>query len=205
MENVQNYRDIKLVTTNAKRKKYVSEPNFASSKCFTEHLMAIEMNKTKVVMKKPTYLGQAILDFSKILMYGFYYDYLKRKYGDKIKLCYMDTDSFITHIQTEDSYKDISNDVSKWFDTSAYSKDNRPLPIEVNKKVIGKFQDGLNGQIIDKFCALKGKTYALTINNSNKEMKKAKGRKKFVVKNELTFKNYEESILRNKTLLKKQL
>ena len=102
MENVRNHRDIKLVTTNTKRTKYVSEPNFMSSKCFSEDLIQIEMRKTKVLMNKPVYLGQAILDISKTLMYEVYYDYLKPKYRDKVKLCYMDRDSFILHIQTED-------------------------------------------------------------------------------------------------------
>ena len=88
-----------------------------SSKCFSKDLMAIEMRKTKVTRNKPVYLGQTILDISKTLMYEFYYDYLKPKYGDKVKICYMDTGSFILHIQTEDFYKDIANDVNKWFDS----------------------------------------------------------------------------------------
>ena len=88
MENVRNHRFIKLVTTNERRKKLVSEPNYHTSKHFSENLMAIEMRKRKVV--------------SKTLMYEFWYDYLKHKYGDKVKLCYMDTDSFIVHIETED-------------------------------------------------------------------------------------------------------
>ena len=98
MENARNHRDIKLVTTNAKRTNYVSEPNFMSPKCFSEDLMAIEMRETKVLMNKPVYLGQAILEISKTLMYEFYYDYLKPNYGDKVKLCYMDRGSFILHI-----------------------------------------------------------------------------------------------------------
>ena len=102
MENVRNHRDIKLVTTNAQRKKHVSEPNYHTSRQFSEDLMAIEMNKTKVLMNKPVYLGQAILDISKTLMYEFWYDYIKLKYKDKAQLCYMDTDSFIIHIETED-------------------------------------------------------------------------------------------------------
>ena len=91
MENVRNQRDIKLVVTNARRRKLVSEPNYHTRKHFTEDLMAIEMKKTKVIMNKPIYLGQAILDISKTLMYEFWYHYLKPKYKDKVKLCYMDT------------------------------------------------------------------------------------------------------------------
>ena len=91
MENVRNQRDIKLVVTNARRRKLVSEPNYHTRKHFSEDLMAIEMKKTKVIMNKPIYLGQAILDISKTLMYEFWYHYLKPKYKDKVKLCYMDT------------------------------------------------------------------------------------------------------------------
>ena len=80
-------------------------------------LLATEMKKTKVKMNKPAYLGLSILEISKTLMYEFWYDYMKPKYGDNIKLCYMVTDSFIMHIKTEDFYKDIANDVEKRFDT----------------------------------------------------------------------------------------
>ena len=113
MENVRNHRDIKLIVTNGRRKKLVSEPNFHTSKHFSEELMAIEMRKTKVTMNKPVYLGQAILDISKTLMYEFWYDYLKPKYDDKVKICYMDTDSLIIHVKTEDFYKDVVQDVNK--------------------------------------------------------------------------------------------
>ena len=95
------------------------------------------MKKTKALMNKPVYLGQAILDFSKTLMYEFWYDYIKPKYQEKAHLCYIDTDSFIVYTETEDFYKDIASDVNNWFDTLAYDKnDNRPLPIGINKKVI---------------------------------------------------------------------
>ena len=94
----------------------------------------MEMKKTEVKMNKPIYLGQPILDISKILIYEFWFDYIKPKYGDKAKLCYMDTDSFIIHIKTKDFYNDITNDVEKQFDTSNYDKnDKRPLPIGKKK------------------------------------------------------------------------
>ena len=154
MENVRNHRDIKLVTTDKRRKDLVSRPNYHTSKCFSENLMAIEMKKTCVLLNKPVYLGQAILDISKTLMYEFYYDYLNPRYKDKVKLCYMDTDSFILLIETEDFFKDIADDVNEWFDTSNYDKnDKRPLPIRANKKVLGKFKDELNKKIVTEFCA----------------------------------------------------
>ena len=113
MENVRNHRDVKLIVTEQRRNKLTSEPNYDSCKQFNDDLMAIEMKKTEVLMNKPIAVGQAILDISKTLMYEFWYDYLKPKYQDNIKLCYMDTDSFIIYIETGDFFKDISNDVDK--------------------------------------------------------------------------------------------
>ena len=135
----------------------------------------MEMKKTEVVMNKPIYLGEAILDISKTLMYEFWYDYIKPKYGDKARLCYMDTDSFIMHIKTEDFYKDIADDVERWFDTSNYDKnDNRPLPIGKNKKVIAKFKDESGGNIITKFCVLRAKAYAHKLDDDTEKLKARK-------------------------------
>ena len=107
--------------------------------------MAIEMKKTRVKMVKPLYLGMSILDISKTLMYEIiWYDCIEPKYGEKAKLCYTDTDSFIINIKTKDFFEDISNDVEKQFDASSYDKnDKRPLPIGKNKRVPGLFKDEL--------------------------------------------------------------
>ena len=113
MENVRKHRDMKLVTTDKRRNQLASEPSYHAKNDFPENLMAIEMKKTKVKMNKPIYLGMSILDISKTLMYQFSYDYIKPKYQDRAKLCYMDTDSFVIHIINEDFYKDIANDVEK--------------------------------------------------------------------------------------------
>ena len=117
------------------------------------------MNKTKVKMNKPIYLGLSTLEISKILMYEFWYDYMKPKYDNNVKLCYMNTDSFIMNIKTENVYKDISNDVEKRFDTSNYEVD-RPLSTGKNKKVIGLRKDELGGKIITEFVTLRPKTYS---------------------------------------------
>ena len=147
MENVRNHRDIKPVTSDKRRKRLLSEPNYHSHKNVSDHLMRIKMKKTRIKMNKPLYLGASILDISKTLMYEFWYDYLKPKYGDRVKLCYTDTDSFIIYIKSEDFFADISNDVEKWFDTSNYDKnDKRPLPIGKNKKVPSLFKDELGGK-----------------------------------------------------------
>ena len=108
----------------------------------SKDLSIIEIKKTKIKMNKPIYLGLSILDISKILMYEFWYYYMKPKYSNDVKLCYMDTDSFVMNIKTEDFYKDIVNDVEKRFDTSNYEVD-RPLPTGKNKKVIGLMKDEL--------------------------------------------------------------
>ena len=107
MEKIRKHRDIKLVTTDKKRSKLVSQPNYHTINLISEDLSIIEMKKTKVKMNKPIYLGLSILEISKILMYEFSYDYMKPKYNDNVRLCYMDTDSFIMNIKTKDFYKDI--------------------------------------------------------------------------------------------------
>ena len=203
MENVRNHRDTNLVTTNGRRNKLVSEPNYHTMQ-FSENLIAIEMKKTILLMNKPIYLSQAILDISKTLMYEFWYDYIKQKYGDKAKLCYMDTDSFIILIKTEDFYKDIASDVDKWFDTSAYNEnDKRPLPIGINKKVLGMFKDELNGNLMIIFGGPRAKTYSF-LSDDGTEKKKAKGTKKCVIKRHLKFDYYKDSIFNDKKILRTQ-
>ena len=126
MENVRKHRNIKLVTTERRRNYLASEPNYHTTKFFTENLLAIEMKKTQITMNKPVYLGLSILDLSKTVMYEFRYDYVKPKYGENAKHCYMDTDSFIVHVKTDDIYKDIAEDVETRFDTSNFEIE-RPL------------------------------------------------------------------------------
>ena len=99
MENVRNHRDIKLVTSDKRRSILASEPNYHSTKYISKDLLIMEMKKVEVKMNKPIYLGQAILDISKTLIYEFWYDYIKPKYGDEARLCYMDTDSFVMYIK----------------------------------------------------------------------------------------------------------
>ncbi|XP_057293817.1 uncharacterized protein LOC130622378 [Hydractinia symbiolongicarpus] len=124
MENQRKHKDIRLATKKEQYEKLVMKPNFKGSTWFSETLMGVEMSKIKIKMNKPIYLGLAILDMSKMIMYEFHYDYMKPKYGDDVKLCYMDTDSFVYHIKTNDFYKDIADDVSARFDTSGYDKED---------------------------------------------------------------------------------
>ena len=193
MENIRKHGDIKLVTTNKRRSKLVSEPNYRTINLIPENLSIIEMNKTKVKMNKPIYLGLSISEISKILMYEFWYDYMKLQYGENVKLCYLDTDSFIMNIKTEDFYKDIANDVEKRSDTSNYEVD-RPLSTRKNKKVIGLMKDELGGKIIMEFITLRPKTYSY-LTDDGKEDKKAKGTKKCVIKRMIKFDDYKKCLL----------
>ena len=134
-------------------------------------------------------------------MYEFQYDYVKPKYKEDAKLCSMNTDSFVANIFTEDFYRDIANDVERWFDTSNYDKnDKRPLSVAKNKKVIGMFKDELGGNITKKFCALRAKTYAYLMDD-DKESKKATGTQKCIIKHGLMFENYKDSLFNSKTIM----
>ena len=111
-ENVRKHRDIKLVTRDKRRNQLVSEPNYHTAKWFSECLLATEMKKIKAKLNKLVYQGLSILEISKTLMFEFWYEYIKPKYNDRVRLCYMDTDSFIMHIKIEDFYEDIAENDS---------------------------------------------------------------------------------------------
>ena len=197
--NIRKHRDIKLVTTDKKRSKLVSEPNYHTINLISEDLSITEMKKTKAKMNKPIYLGLSILEISKTLMYEFWYDYMKPKYNGNVKLCYMDTYSFIMNIKTNDFYKDIASDVENRFDTSNYEV-NRPLSTGKNKKVIGLMKDELGGKIITEFVTLRPKTY-LFLTDDGKEDKKAKGTKKCTIKKMIKFNDYKKCLLDDKVIL----
>ena len=144
MENVREHRDIKLVTTEMGRNYLMSEPSYHTTQFFIENLLATEMRKTQILMNKTVYLGLSILDLSKAVMYEFWYDSVKAKYGENVKRCYMDTDSFIINVKTEDIYIDIAEYVKARLDTSIFEL-GRPLLNEKNKKVIGLMKDDLGG------------------------------------------------------------
>ena len=120
---------------------------------------------------------------------------MKPKYGDNVKLCCMDTDSFIMHIKAEDFYEDVADDVEKRFDTSNYEV-NRPLPTGKNKKLIRFMKDELGGRIMTELGALRTKTYEYLMDDDS-EVKKAKGTKKYVIKRVLKFNDYKDCLLNN--------
>ena len=164
------------------------------------------MGKVRVVINKPVInnLGQAILDLSKTIMYEFHYDYVIPKYEDRLKLCYMDTDSLIYSIKTEDFYSDISPDIESRFDTSGYPNDeSRPLPVGKNKKVIGLMKDELGGEIMKEFVSLRPKMCSYRVGNS--EPKKCKGIKKCVVKKTISFDDYKKFLFSGERSHRSQL
>ena len=143
MENKIKNRDIKLDATQKKRMKLVREPNFYGIKHFTNDLSAFEKRKTNILMDKPIYFGFTILELSKVaLIYEFWYEYLKPKYGKNRILPY--GYRFVVHIKAEDFYEDSSNDVEKFFDTTNCEHDI-PLPMGLNTKVIGMMKEELEG------------------------------------------------------------
>ena len=137
-------------------------------------------------------------------MYEFHYSYMVPKYGlEKLKLCYMDTDSLVYDIKTEDFYEDIADDVPARFDTSGYCP-NRPLPVGLNKKVIGLMKDELGGKIMTEFVALRPKLYSYKVLDGSED-KKCKGIKKCVVKKTLTFEDYKACLFNDSTEYRSQL
>ena len=204
MENIRNRVDVKLVNTKEKFKKLSAKPNFKSHKIFSENLVSVHMKKTSLTMNKPVYLGMCILHLSKTIMYDFHYNYIKPKYGEKAKLLFTDTDSFMYEIETEDFYKDISKDVWDRFDTSDYPE-NHPsgIPTGINKKVLGMFKDEAAGKRIKEFVGLRAKLYSF-IMEDGKENKRCKGVKKQVVESSITHEDYKTCLRTGKEQLRKQ-
>ena len=189
MENVRKHRNIKVIATESRRNYLVSDPNYHTTTSFTENLLAIEMEKTQILMNNPVYLGLSILDLSKTVMYEFC---VKPKYGENAKLCYMDTYSFIVNVKTDDIYKDVAKDIETRFDTSNFEID-RPLPKGKNEKVIGLMKDELGGQIMKELVGLRAKTYSY-LKGNNDEDKKAKGTRKCVIKRKRKFQDYKNCL-----------
>ena len=205
MENIRNRVNVKLVNTEERLKKLVAKPNLkCPPKTFSENLVSVHLKKTSLLMNKPVYLGMCILDLSKTIMYDFHYNYIKPKYGDKSKLPFTDTDSLMYEIETEDFYKDISEDVKDRFDTSDYPE-NHPsgIPTGINKKVLGMFKDEAAGKIIKEFVGLRSKLYSYKMDEGG-ENKKCKGIKKQVVTTSITHEDYKTCLTTGKEQLRKQ-
>ena len=203
IENIRKRQNIFLIDNRKKAAKLTSRPNFDRATIFDKNLIAVHMKKTEVFFNKPVYVGQAILDLSKTLMFDFHYNYIRKKYKNKAELLFTDTDSLMYQIYTDDFYKDISHDIKNKFDTSDYPP-NHPSGIltGVNKKVIGMFKDEVAGKQITCFVGLRPKLYSFRI-EEDKEVRKCKGIKKNVVKKKLDFDDYVQCLFSGKKEMRK--
>ena len=200
MENLRNREDVKIVRDweTDKIRKLLSSPSFDRFAIFGNDMAGIHMRKTKLVLNKPVYTGMTILENSKILMYDFFHNRLKAKYGQKCELIYTDTDSLILNTQTEDVYKDMKED-SWLYDTSNYPKDHL-LYDDRNKKVLGKMKDECWGDVIEEVAAVRSKMYSVI---GKKNIRKAKGVKKNVIEKEITHEHYKEALFGRKQFMHK--
>lgn len=206
LENLRLRTDIRLVNKwhgRAGARNLIAQPNFKNCKVFDEDLVAIEMNRTNILMNRPIIVGMSILDVSKVLMYSFLYNYLKRKYDKNVSVVYTDTDSFILEIKTPDVYADIRDDPDM-FDTWDYPENNIYGIKRHNKKVIGKFSDELNGTVISEVVGLRSKCYSVRTTGRIDKIKRAKGVKKGVLKNTVSFDDYYKCIKNNCIEMRKQ-
>ena len=138
MENLRKRVNVKLVRPGPKLRKLISSVFFDKAVIFDETLAGLSMHKKSLILNRPVYVGMSILDLSKHLMYDFYYNLLKKKYGSDCNLLYTDTDSLLLQIQTEDVYKDMAR-YSHLYDASNYPKKHL-LYSDVNEKVLGKMK-----------------------------------------------------------------
>ncbi|GBC28037.2 hypothetical protein RIR_jg2311.t1 [Rhizophagus irregularis DAOM 181602=DAOM 197198] len=206
MENLRKRVRVSVVQPQTHPKKYkklTSDPAFKGRKIFSENLVAIHRRKVEVMLNRPTYVGMSVLDLSKLCMYQFYYDTLKVRYGEKIQLCYTDTDSLLVQIQTEDINADLI-DMADQFDFSDYPKDH-PVrkalgdKTDINMKIPGKFKDECNGAVIAEFIGLRPKMYSILkvgdeTTNPKHGIRKAKGVPSKVVKKEFHHERYNKAL-----------
>ena len=195
IENIRKRQNILLVDNREKAAKLTCRPNFDRATIFDRNLIAIHLKKTEVYFNKPVYVGQAILDLSKLLMFNFHYNYIQKKYSyKKAKLLFTDTDSLMYELDTDDFYEDIRDDIKTKFDTSDYPPDHKSgILTGVNKKVIGMFKDEVGGKQITHFVGLRLKLYSFKVEDSNTS-KKCKGIKKNKVKKGIDFEDYVDCL-----------
>ncbi|XP_073979977.1 uncharacterized protein [Rhodnius prolixus] len=162
MENVRKRMNFELANNEKRLSKLIAKPNFLDRKIYDENLVGVQMAKTKLYFNKPIYVGLSVLDISKTVLYGFHYEVMLNKYGtERLSLIYTDTDAVLYKISTEDVFKDM-RELEHHFDTSDYPHEH-PNYSTKNKKVLGKFKDEVNGQIINEVIALRPKMYAINV------------------------------------------
>ncbi|XP_015115958.1 uncharacterized protein LOC107040393 [Diachasma alloeum] len=207
MENVRKQKDVKLITEWNGRygaRARIAQPNFHSSIIFDDDndLVIIHLDRVKITFNKPIYIGFAILDLSKTIIYNFHYNYVKQVFGDDSKLMYTDTDSLLYYFTVPDIYECIKRDIAK-FDTYDYPERNVYGIPRVNKKMVGLMNDECGGKIMTDFIGLRAKLYTFKVMGEVKEKKRAKGVKGSTLRT-ITFDVYENCHLKQENLVKEQ-
>ena len=200
MENLHKQVDVRPVTDEKKLDKLTTKPTYVSSKTFNENLMAVHKVKETLTLNRLAYVGMCILDLSKMLMYDFHYNYIKKKYNNRARLLFTDTDSLTYEIEAEDVCKNFWNDKDV-FDNSDYPESS-PYYCNVNKKIIGKFKDEACGIPITEFIGLKSKMYSY-VKDNGKGGRTAEGIKKNVIKNNVKHEYYKSTLINNEQMYHK--
>ena len=200
MEDKRKHLDFEIVSDETRFMKCVNNPSFKHSHIISDNLVGVEKQKAQLKLDKPIFIGMSILDLSKQHMYKFYYDVMKPKYGDNIRMVYTDTDSFVFHTKTDDIYKDL-HDIKDEMDFSDYPIYHKCYDT-TNKKTLGKFKDECSSKIITGFIGLRPKCYAFQIYGEEKEHKKCKGTAKHIVRRQLTNKEYDKVLQTNEVIHK---
>ena len=198
MEDKRKHLDFEIVSDERRFMKCVNNPSFKHSHIINENLVGEEKQKPKLKLDKPIFIGMSILDLSKQHMYKFYYDVMKPKYGDNIRMVYTDTDSFVFHTRTDDIYQDLQ-EINDEMDFSGYDKNHKCYDA-TNKKVLGKFTDECEGKIMTGFIGLRPKCYAFKIHGDDKEYKKCKGTAKNTVKRKIKYDDYNKVLETNEVI-----
>ena len=198
MEDKRKHLDLEIVSDERRFMKCVNNPSFKHSHIINENLVGVEKQKPKLKLDKPIFIGMSILDVSKHHMYKFYYDVMKPKYGDNIRMVYTDTDSFVFHTKTDDIYQDLK-EINDEMDFSGYDKNHKCYDA-TNKKVLGKFKDECEGKIMTGFIGLRPKWYAFKIHGDEKEYKKCKGTAKNTVKRKIKYDDYNKVLETNEVI-----
>ena len=204
MENLRKRIRVDLVraSDSDRMRRLVADPAYLSHKIFDGDLVAIHSAKSKLKLNRPIYVGQPVLDNSKLLMYDFWYNHIKAKYGDKVSLLYTDTDSLLFEVETDDVYADMKANATQ-YDFSDYPRGHPNHSIE-NKKVVGKFKDECYGRPITEFVGLRPKMYSILRANGD-NIRKAKGVVRTVVKKDLRHELYKQCLDEQKEMKHKQI
>ncbi|XP_060855030.1 uncharacterized protein LOC132932677 [Metopolophium dirhodum] len=196
MESLRKRFKMELVCSEKRLQKLINLTTFKHCTTYDETLNAVSLENKIIMFNKPIYIGFAVLEISKTVMYDYHYNVMQAHYRDKIELMYTDTDSLVYYIQTDDFYKDLENLLDR-IDTSDLPQDH-PCYIAERKKIPGLFSDETNSEVMTHFCGLRAKSYSYKING--KEKIRAKGIRGHLVRNHMNFNDHYRYLFGDTTL-----